>query len=126
MPTELVDGFRIRALGSEQFLQQLDLSRFDEMDIETCGEARLADVRARVAGEGDQVQLGRGNSSRRRRARSIPFIPGKERSTMAHSGWKASASARRARAVPGDGDLVTPRADEPRDRLPRSPRDRRR
>jgi hypothetical protein len=35
-----------------------------------------------------------GNRWRRRRPSSSPFIPGSETSTMAHSGWNVSASAR--------------------------------
>jgi len=37
-----------------------------------------------------------GNTARRRRASSIPFIPGNERSTMAHSGWKTASLSKRA------------------------------
>src|SRR4029453_15859400 len=49
----------MRAVASEQLLQLGDLSWLDQIGIETCGEARVADVRAGIATEGDQVELGR-------------------------------------------------------------------
>ena len=51
---------RIRAVASEQLLQFRNLSRLNQVRIETCGEARVADVRARIATEGDQAELCRG------------------------------------------------------------------
>src|SRR4029450_2659627 len=50
---------RIAAVASEQFLQQMDISWLAQMRVETCGEAPLADVHARVASESDQIELRR-------------------------------------------------------------------
>ena len=79
---------RIRkgVVASGQSLQLGDLSWLNEIRIKTCGEARLAEVRVRIASEGDKVKLRPGKPLRRRRPSSNPFIPGIEISTMAHSG----------------------------------------
>ena len=83
---------RIGAIAFEQLLQFDDLSWLDERRIESCGRARLADVRALIATEGDQAELRRRKSLAETMPQSIPFIPGIERSTMAHSGRNVSAN----------------------------------
>jgi transcriptional regulator with GAF, ATPase, and Fis domain len=54
------DAFRrISICLSEQSLQLTAVSRLGQIRIEACGEARVADIRARVATEGDQAELRR-------------------------------------------------------------------
>jgi hypothetical protein len=55
---------RIKSLTvvSEQSLQLADISRLDQIRIETCGEAPLADICARIATEADQAELRRRKS----------------------------------------------------------------
>src|SRR5436190_9847864 len=48
---------RIGAVVSEQYLQQIDISGLDQMNIETSFEARVADVRIGISGERDQIEL---------------------------------------------------------------------
>jgi hypothetical protein len=50
---------RIRAVASERSLQLADLYWLDQMSVETCGEASVADVVAGVASESDQIELRR-------------------------------------------------------------------
>jgi hypothetical protein len=50
---------RIRAVASDQSLQFRDISRLDQVRIETGAEARVADLRLRVATKGDQAELRR-------------------------------------------------------------------
>ena len=50
---------RIRAVVSEQSLQLGEIAWLDQIRIETCGEARVADVRAPIATERDQAELRR-------------------------------------------------------------------
>ena len=46
-----------RAVGSDQPLQFGDISRLDQVRMETGGEARVTDVRVRIATQGDQAEL---------------------------------------------------------------------
>jgi hypothetical protein len=48
---------RVRAVASEQSFQLEDVPRLVKVCIETFGEARVAEVRTRVATEGDQPEL---------------------------------------------------------------------
>jgi hypothetical protein len=50
---------RIRAVPFEQSLQLVGIPWLDQIRIETCGEARFAEVRVRIATEGDQAELRR-------------------------------------------------------------------
>ena len=47
-------------MASEQSLQLWNLSWLHQICIETCGEARAAEVRVRITSEGDQAELRRG------------------------------------------------------------------
>jgi len=102
----------IRAIASEQSLQQDDVCRFEQILIEPGFEAPLADGRIFMAAERDQVKLRRRKPLTHATRQIESVHPGHRDVEDAALGLECVGKRERARTIAGDGDFVTPAANQ--------------
>jgi hypothetical protein len=119
-------GLGIRAVAAEESLQLEDISRLDQIRIETCGQAPLADVCAWIATEDDRAEL----RGRKPLTETTTQLLSRSCLTLRYPRWRTRAGmcppARARSGRPRRGRPRDPRRGQDAGRTSSSPRDRRR